>query len=243
MSSPGTDLENEEIRSMYDIETSKLGEKLVIIHRIIYVGCLKKETENGLSVAGQIQTDIANLRDKDDETLSGLMLMFTKHFIQILECSEKMIVNVARYLSSKNKSNLVQSAKFISILHDIPQRLFKVVHISALDIQDQNLNSYQPTESVLKLIIETVTQMLKLGSQIVKLPKAEIVKCLENLHGEHPELLPQQAVLNYFLQENNKTLMSMAHFVDLHDHPFDVTFESELVWPIAPRLYPNEFMS
>lgn len=243
MSSPTIDLENEDRRSLYDIEKSRLGEKVIVVHRIIFIGCLKKETEKRLSVAGKIQEDIANLRDKDDENLSGLMLMYTKHFIQILECSEKVYVAVARYLNSDCKPNLIEKAKIISISHDIPQRLFKVVHVSALDIQAQNLHSYQPTESVEKLIVDMVGQILKLGSQIVRLPKPEIVKCLENLHREHPDLLPQQAVLNYLLKEDDGSLISMKEFLALHDEPFDITFDSELVWPIEASLYPNNYMT
>lgn len=70
-----------------------------------------------------------------------------------------------------NYIDVLAVVNFLSIYAHIPFRFYSNWAFQTLDIQATDMDTYEPTESLEKVVIDILTQLLKLGTYISKQPK------------------------------------------------------------------------
>ncbi|XP_060063478.1 testis-expressed protein 47-like [Ylistrum balloti] len=214
-----------------------------LIHRFVYIAKLKQGIEDRTEIGNHYERFFKNLQNvhQSSEVVTGLLLVYMKHIVHIVETSTDLITETVRDLQSNidDSSGSFESSKILIISHDIPHRLYGQWSFRTLDIQAARIENYDSNESTDKIVIDLLTQLLKLGNHLAKTPKLNLKNLMDSLHERVPELLPQQGVLHYLCEDNDPCLIRPQDYLDMYDKPFDVVLDSEeLVWPLATRLFP-----
>jgi hypothetical protein len=216
-----------------------LGRK-VLLHRIVVIAELKHDN----------YTDIISHYEKifkdcqlmwQCEHASGLLLLFPRHCLHVLEGPLEIILELCRDLRI-NKHSLDQThivcSKILVISHDIPCRLYQSYFSRVVDIQAANIDLYEPTDGTEKAVVDILVQVLRLGMYINKHAKNAQKAALETIHEKASDLLPQQAVINYLLKNSITCIYTPDEYLLNYETPFDVCLASDLVWPLPVRMFP-----
>ncbi|XP_053386544.1 testis-expressed protein 47-like isoform X2 [Mercenaria mercenaria] len=213
-----------------------------LVHRIVYIGKLKENVEDRMEVGMHHDRLIKNLQNnyQHAEPITGLLLVYLKHLVHVVETSSDMIVEVIRDVvkTQKDENGFIEQAKILIVSHDISTRLYQQWNFRTLDIQAARMESYESSEGADKIIIDLLSQLLKLGSKLAIIPKIAFKSTLDSLHEKFPDLLPQQAHIHFLLEENDSTMILPEEYLEMYEKPFDVTLESEMVWPLPTKLFP-----
>ncbi|CAI9738562.1 Hypothetical predicted protein [Octopus vulgaris] len=233
-----SDLESR--RSLYDIERSRFGEGASLVHRLIYIGNIKNRSEEPSVVLSQLQEDILYLREKEGEIISGLLVMYQVQFFVVLESSEKYISALIQHLKSAIGGKLIKRVKLLVMSHDV-FRLFRQMHFCLLDIHSQNMEVFETLDTIEKLQVDLIQQILLLGAHLNQQHKGDFQRVLETMSTRNPALLPQQALIHYLLK-NEEEGLTIEQLIDMFTKPFDIVLQNDLVWPLQKYLYPNDYM-
>nr|XP_022317058.1 testis-expressed protein 47-like isoform X1 [Crassostrea virginica] len=228
-------------KSYFEILCMEGTEMKNLVHRVIIIGKLKEEADRN-EVGNYHEQLLKNLQNTNQtEPITGLLLVYMKHLVHVMECSADAIMATVRDLkqSKTSKTGLVENAKILVISHDIQNRLYQQWSFRQLDIVAARIESIDSNESTDKIVIDLVTQLLKLGNALAKTPKLNLKNVMDSLHEKLPDLLPQQAVLHYLMEDEDPCMITLEEYINLEEQPFDVVLESEeLVWPLPTRLFP-----
>ncbi|XP_078319800.1 testis-expressed protein 47-like isoform X3 [Crassostrea virginica] len=200
-----------------------------LVHRVIIIGKLKEEADRN-EVGNYHEQLLKNLQNTNQtEPITGLLLVYMKHLVHVMECSADAIMATVRDLkqSKTSKTGLVENAKILVISHDIQNRLYQQWSFRQLDIVAARIESLDSNESTDKVVIDLVTQLLKLGNALAKTPKLNLKNVMDSLHEKLPDLLPQQAVLHYLMEDEDPCMITLEEYINLEEQPFDVVLESE----------------
>uniref|UniRef100_A0A8C9S5N2 Uncharacterized protein n=1 Tax=Scleropages formosus TaxID=113540 RepID=A0A8C9S5N2_SCLFO len=128
-------------------------------------------------------------RSHQGEEITGLLLLYPSHMVHIVEVTVSSVYKV----NSKKKGHMNKIAtKFFKILsyarilvvsHDIPRRLFQQWTFKVLAPPARSPaggTEHEPTE---KLVADTLTQLMKLGSRLLETLKV-CSKPPSELHGD-----------------------------------------------------------
>jgi len=212
-----------------------------LIHRVFIISKIAEGVSNRLEVGNNFDAILKRFRnDYQTEPITGLMLIYMRHIVHVMECSADMILELARELVAmqSDKGGLLEKSKILVISHDIPQRQYQGWSFRTLDIVEPGLESYEATDSTENLTVDLLTQLLKLGNFLAKQPKLNLKSAMDSLHDKVPELLPQQAVVHFLLEDSDPCIMTPTEYVNIYEQPFDITLDSDLVWPLPTRLFP-----
>jgi len=212
-----------------------------LIHRVFMVSRLGDGVSNRAEVGQYYDHFLKQMRSEmQTEPITGLMLIYLKHVVHVLECSSDIILEVAKELTNQenNSEGMISNSKILVISHDINHRQYQAWGFRTLDIVEPGLESYEPTDSVENLVVDLLQQLLKLGSFLAKQPKLNLKNAMDSLHDKVPELLPQQAVVHFLLEDNNPCIMVPEEYVNIYQQPYDIVLDSDLVWPLPTRLFP-----
>lgn len=215
--------------------------KKSIIHRMVFVSKLTSENIDRNEVGNHYDKLLKNLQNvHQSEPITGLLLIYLKHLVHVIETSSDMLTKIAMDLqeSAENEDGYVCKTKILNISHDIPQRLYQQWSFRQLDIQAHRLEAYDPSESTDKLVVDLLTQLLKLGMFLVKQPKLNLKNIMDSLHEKVPELLPQQTVMHYLLGETDSCMMLPMEYLKIYNQPYDIVLDSEMTWPLPTKLFP-----
>ncbi|XP_053386548.1 testis-expressed protein 47-like isoform X3 [Mercenaria mercenaria] len=237
-------------------DKNRAASKKNLVHRIVYIGKLKENVEDRMEVGMHHDRLIKNLQNnyQHAEPITGLLLVYLKHLVHVVETSSDMIVEVIRDVvkTQKDENGFIEQAKILIVSHDISTRLYQQWNFRTLDIQAARMESYESSEGADKIIIDLLSQLLKLGSKLAIIPKIlpdgscflkeedliAFKSTLDSLHEKFPDLLPQQAHIHFLLEENDSTMILPEEYLEMYEKPFDVTLESEMVWPLPTKLFP-----
>ncbi|XP_061175446.1 testis-expressed protein 47-like isoform X3 [Saccostrea echinata] len=211
-----------------------------LVHRAIFIGKLKEGADR-TEVGSYHEQLLKNLQNTNQtEPITGLLLVYMKHIVHVMECSSDAIMAMVRDLkeSKSSEKGFLENAKILVISHDIQNRLYQQWSFRQLDIVAARLEAHDSNESTDKIVIDLVTQLLKLGNALAKTPKLNLKNVMDSLHEKLPDLLPQQGVLHYLMEDEDPCMISLEEYIELEEHPYDVVLESELVWPLPTRLFP-----
>ena len=153
----------------------------------------------------------------------------------------EMMRDCKKNMTSNN--GIFSEVKILVISHDIPERLYQNWMYKTLEIQSARLDSYDSSESTDKTVLDCLVQLLKLGNHLSKIPKGNFKNSFDQLHSKVPDLLPQQAMLHFLLEEDDGCMMTVKEYLDIYEQPYDIVLDSavmdqELVWPLPTRLFP-----
>ncbi|KAK7112772.1 testis-expressed protein 47-like isoform X2 [Littorina saxatilis] len=214
-----------------------------LIHRVFVLSKIEEGVSNRTEVGNRFDSFLKRMKnDYQTEPITGLMLIYMKHIVHVMECSADMITELARELVSLEEDHEIESllakSKILVISHDIPQRQYQGWCFRTLDIVEPGLEAYEATDTTENLTVDLLSQLLRLGSFLAKQPKLNLKSTMDSLHDKVPELLPQQAIVHFLLEDNDPCIMTPQEYVNIHDRPFDITLDSDLVWPLPTRLFP-----
>uniref|UniRef100_A0A0B6Z9H9 BLUF domain-containing protein n=1 Tax=Arion vulgaris TaxID=1028688 RepID=A0A0B6Z9H9_9EUPU len=169
-----------------------------------------------------------------------MMLIYLKYIVHVVETSSDMIMKIVQDLQmmEQDPDSYVAKSKILVISHDINIRLYSYWSFQTLDIIEHGIEAYDTHEPCENLIVDLLTQILKLGVYLFKQPKTSLRSAMETLHEKIPDLLPQQSIVNYLLEENDSSMITPDEFINMYKKPFDTSLESDMVWPIPARLFP-----
>ncbi|CAD5123570.1 DgyrCDS11905 [Dimorphilus gyrociliatus] len=111
-----------------------------------------------VTAANQLQT----------ETAHGLLLVYPEYCVHVVEASMEMILELLRDITNTTPENEYRTniAKLLSISRDIPYPLYQSWSYRSIDIVAQKIDEYEPSETEDKLVIDMLTQLLKLGKHL-----------------------------------------------------------------------------
>ncbi|XP_052820173.1 testis-expressed protein 47-like isoform X2 [Mya arenaria] len=229
-----------ETRCLLDGETS--GRMKNLVHRLVYIGKLRDNVGDRMDVGNHYEHLLKNLQNnfQHSEPMTGLLLVYLKHIVHVLETSSDMITEVMKDImhEQRTEDGFLEDAKILIISHDIPSRLYQQWNFRTLDIQAARMESYESSEGADRIILDMLGQLLKLGNKLAITPKVSFKTTLDQLHEKFPDLLPQQAHLHYLMEENDQVMISPDEYMSQRSRPFDITLESEMVWPLPTKLFP-----
>ncbi|XP_025103109.1 testis-expressed protein 47-like isoform X3 [Pomacea canaliculata] len=222
-------------------ERNRSLSKKNLIHRVFFISRLGESVINRTDVGNYYELFIKRLKnDFQTEPITGLMLIYMKYVVHVMESSADMILELAKEMAEEEKrpKGHFMKSKILIISHDITVRQYQSWNFRTLDIVEPGIEAYEPGESTENLVIELLTQLLRLGNFLAKQPKLNLKNAMDSLHDKVPELLPQQAVVHFLLEENDPCMMTPSEYVEMHTSPFDIILDSDLVWPLPTRLFP-----
>jgi len=216
--------------------------KKYLVHRLIYVSKIRGTNVDRNAVGGHSEQLMKKLQNDypGSEPITGLMLIYMKHIVHVVETSSDLILKIVEDLQrmEEDDDTHIEKSKILINSHDIQTRLFQQWIFRTLDIVEHGIEAYETNDSFENLIVEVITQILKLGVFFIKQPKLNLKNAMDTLHEKVPDLLPQQSLVHYLLEENDSAMMTTKDFISLYEKPFDTCLESDMAWPIPTRLFP-----
>ncbi|XP_061175444.1 testis-expressed protein 47-like isoform X2 [Saccostrea echinata] len=215
-------------KSFFEIVCLEGNEMKNLVHRAIFIGKLKEGADR-TEVGSYHEQLLKNLQNTNQtEPITGLLLVYMKHIVHVMECSSDAIMAMVRDLkeSKSSEKGFLENAKILVISHDIQNRLYQQWSFRQLDIVAARLEAHDSNESTDKIVIDLVTQLLKLGNALAKTPKLNLKNVMDSLHEKLPDLLPQQGVLHYLMEDEDPCMISLEEYIELEEHPYDVVLES-----------------
>ncbi|XP_052262709.1 testis-expressed protein 47-like isoform X2 [Dreissena polymorpha] len=146
-----------------------------LVHRLVYIGKLKLDLPDRQVVGTHYEKLLKNLQNNfQTEPMTGLLLVYLKHIVHILECSSDMVTQVMRDIVNFQRSSegFLAGAKILVISHDVPTRLYQGWDFRQLDIQAARMEAYESSEGADRIIIDILGQLLKLGNKLAITPKS-----------------------------------------------------------------------
>jgi len=216
--------------------------KKYLVHRLVYVSKIRGQNVDRNAVGAHYEGFMKKLQNDfpGSEPITGLMLIYMKHIVHVVETSSDIVLKLVDDLRKMEEedNSYIEKSKILIISHDISTRLYQQWIFRTLDIVEHGIEAFETNDTFENLIVELLTQLLKLGVFLIKQPKLNLKNAMDALHEKVPDLLPQQSVVHYLLEENDTSMMTPNDFMDLYEKPFDTFLESDMVWPIPTRLFP-----
>lgn len=102
-----------------------------------------------------------------------IIIIFYAFVYTFWQCSADAIMAVVRDMkeSKSSKKGFLENSKILVISHDIQNRLYQQWSFRQLDIVAARIESIDSNEPTEKVVIDLVTQLLKLGNALAKTPK------------------------------------------------------------------------
>lgn len=229
-------------QSLLDVieDKNRAMNKKTLLHRMVLIS---KMYHNNFAEIGQyyerMYKEIQN--QYQCEPVTGLLLLFPKHCIHVIEAGVEVLLEVVKDVKREEDAGTgnMEKSRIMIVSHDIPHRLFQHWSFRIIDIETPNVDLYEPTESPDKLVVDTLTQVLKLSNYIVRQQPKVMKNAADNLHEKVPELLPQQVVVGWLIENDFENItMPPQEYLDNYQKPFDVVLGGELLWPMPVRLFP-----
>uniref|UniRef100_A0ABM5FM69 Testis-expressed protein 47-like isoform X1 n=1 Tax=Pogona vitticeps TaxID=103695 RepID=A0ABM5FM69_9SAUR len=216
------------------------GEAKSFLHRLIFLAKISPDLADKRDLAQYWEELFVRLQryHYHAEEITGLLLLYPKYVVHILESSSDVLYSVLRDLRDMEQQQrvLVLDAKILVMSHNLPSRLFQQWNYKVLAMPERHQDYVLHTpheESVDALISECLTALLCLGKHLLKYPKSP--KNLPDAIVEKvPELIIPQDTLHYLLA--SEELLSPAQYLDLFDSPLNILMDSEITWPLLERL-------
>merc|ERR1712154_289100 len=120
--------------------------KKYLVHRLVYVSKIRGTNVDRNALGGyyenltkKLQTDFPG-----SEPITGLMLIYMKHVVHVVESSSDMIFKLVQDLQAMEgeDTSMVAKSKILSISHDVSQRLFQQWSYRQLDIVEHGIEAY-----------------------------------------------------------------------------------------------------
>ncbi|XP_029113508.1 testis-expressed protein 47 [Scleropages formosus] len=207
---------------------SPQDEMKFLLHRLVAIGSLSP----GLADKRELGAHFESLnqrvqRSHQGEEITGLLLLYPSHMVHIVECSSEALISVLQdlgeLLTRPSDSVMVVQARILVVSHDIPRRLFQQWTFKVLAPPARSPaggTEHEPTE---KLVADTLTQLMKLGSRLLETLKGSEA-AQEASVDQMPEVMLSQEVLGQLLERED--LLTPPQYLQTYHSPVDVLLDS-----------------
>ncbi|CAG5117651.1 unnamed protein product, partial [Candidula unifasciata] len=214
-----------------------------LVHRLVYISKIRSPQVDRSSLGNYYDQLMKKLQADypSSEPISGLMLIFLKHIAHVVETSSDMILRIVKDLwkMEQEENSYISKSKILIVSHDISfLRLYSYWSFRTLDIIEHGIEAYDTNETFENVIVDFLTQVLKLGVYLYKQPKLSLRGVMDSLHEKVPDCLPQQSIVHYLLEESDSSMITPEEFINIYEKPFDTSLESDMVWPVTTHLFP-----
>ncbi|BFZ17196.1 hypothetical protein BsWGS_20235 [Bradybaena similaris] len=230
--------------SLLDIieERCRTHNQKYLIHRLVYISKIRSPQVDRTSLGNYYDQLIKKLQNDypASEPISGLMLIYLKHIVHVIETSSDMILKIVKDLwkMEQEENSYISKSKILIVSHDVNNRLYSYWSFRTLDVIEHGIEAFDTNESFENVIVDFLTQLLKLGVYLYKQPKLSLRHAMDSLHEKVPDYLPQQSIVHYLLEENDSSMVTPEEFINMYEKPFDTSLESDMVWPVPTHLFP-----
>ncbi|XP_078520956.1 testis-expressed protein 47-like isoform X2 [Lissotriton helveticus] len=192
-----------------------------ILHRLFYVADKSEARIDYRDLSGYHDRLFHNIvKTHLGEAISGLLLIYPMTIVHILESSIDVLYCVLQDLVEMQKRN--------SIL--FPQWYFRIISLP-VRYMEESLEG-QSMESV---VMDSLTQLLKLSVFFSKTARIGSKGPGENLHDVAPQLLLREATVSYLCA--SKEWLTPDQFLAQYNKPVQISAASDDVWPIPGHVY------
>ncbi|XP_074867360.1 testis-expressed protein 47-like isoform X3 [Carettochelys insculpta] len=220
-------------------EKRRLQFKKFLLHRLFFVAKLSQRADRQ-EVTGYHERLFQNiLKYHLGEPVSGLLLLYPRCILHILESSSGTLYHILHDLASLQKQGscaLLQEIKILVVSHNIPTRLFLQWYVTRVTLPVTYLEDVTQSQSAEEVVTECLTLLLKLGTYLSKTFKVSSKGLGDNLHTLVPELLIPAEIIEYLCKATE--FMSPEAFLKMYNNPLQPAMASETVWPTPCHLYP-----
>ncbi|KAG8309023.1 uncharacterized protein LOC124353876 isoform X1 [Homalodisca vitripennis] len=234
------DLPNLSLLDILIENLKKVGRKSYL-HRVVYVFDYHKLNIDGLEVSLQevLQNMIAIVSEGSDEPITGLLLLYDKYGVNMIEGSEESIFRHFQELAdSPVISQCVPRIKILLSVTHIAQRILNRWSIFCAQpqtlLEKLDISSVEETSRRIKMIVVKLNNLwnyLRLHS--VGMSR---VIMMEQLSDRMTTNLPEFARLEFVL--STPALKNLRDFVETHRTVQQPRLYQELVWPPQKEFIP-----
>ncbi|XP_078274515.1 testis-expressed protein 47-like [Rhinoraja longicauda] len=212
--------------------------KKFLLHRLVYISAFDPERTTRKQIAEYYETLFQKLHAQYQEMpMMGLLLMYSNHYVHLLESSIDMLYSVIRDLATpQTEDGVAQSDMRILVMsHNIPDRLYRQWLQRPINMPVTLIMDTSEIEPVEKLVPECLVLLLKLGNFILQNPKKTITKPNLSVSDEVRHLIIKENTIKHLCGSSD--LMSPKKFLELYEKSTHVALGSEIVWPTPLHLF------
>ncbi|XP_036036122.1 testis-expressed protein 47 [Onychomys torridus] len=217
-------------------EKNRLQLKKFLLHRMFLVGYVQANLEKKEISEYYEKLFQSILKNHLGEAVTGLLLIYSKTFLHILETSNGTLFRILLdYVAheKEDKEYMIQNVKIIVASHNIPTRLFMQWHVSVIKVPVLYLEDVTQSQSLAEVTTDFLSMTHKLALHLFKTVKVGTKGPGDNLHQVAPDLLLPEQTIEYLCKAEE--FMDPATFLNMYNRPIHITLDSEIVWPAPSR--------
>ncbi|XP_043087182.1 testis-expressed protein 47 isoform X2 [Puntigrus tetrazona] len=205
------------------MEKHRTGRKKFLLHRLTVIGRLSCAAADRRTVADHYESLTLGLqRTRSGEDVSGLLLLYPRHALLVIECSTEALLSVLQDLRHmEENSGPVLEPRILLVSHDLPSRLFQRWSYKLLDESDSRRTLVSEEQSPEKVLSDTLHQVLRLGQHLFN--KTHLTTVIPDEALKDASLPPQAAVSRLLRME---ALLSPARYISAYHSPLHQRLDS-----------------
>lgn len=210
-----------------------------ILHRLFYVADKSEARIDFRDLTGYHDRLFHSIvKTHLGEAISGLLLIYPRTIVHILESSTDALYCVLQDLVEMQKRSptpLLKNAKVLIMSHNIPGRLFPQWYFRIINLPVRYMEDSLEGQSMESVVMDSLAQLLKLAAFFSKTAKIGSKGPGENLHDVAPQLLLREATVSYLCASNE--WLTPDQFLAQYNKPVQISAASDDVWPIPGHIY------
>ena len=178
--------------------------------------------------------DLFDLAATEDETCTGLVLVYPTACVVVLEAEQSILWDVLRRLHSSELDNSpVNEFAILSSSEEISKRVFNMPYSTFLNEASAPAVLIEDSEKLIATATAANLSILKLGEELRSLPGDEAQNLLANLRSSMTTFPTQETFKAIIGAEDTS---SVDEFLEFFGKPVDISLDSEVVWPAPEAL-------
>ncbi|XP_058649263.1 testis-expressed protein 47 isoform X5 [Onychostoma macrolepis] len=199
-----------------------------LLHRLTVIGRLSCEAADRRTVGDHLERLMVSLQRRSaGEDVTGLLLIYPRHTLLVIECSTEALLSVLQDLRHmEENSGPILEPRVLLVSHDLPSRLFQRWNYKLLDESDSQRTLVSDEQSPEKLLSDTLHQILRLGHHLFN--KTHLITGSKVIPDEvlkdASDAVPPQAAVSRLLQM--EALLSPARYISTYHSPLHQRLDS-----------------
>ncbi|XP_051769645.1 testis-expressed protein 47 isoform X1 [Ctenopharyngodon idella] len=222
------------------MENRRTGRKKFLLHRLIVVGRLSGALADRTTVGDHFERlNISVQRSRPGEDVTGVLLLYPEHVLNVIECSTEALLSVLqdlRHMEENLHSGLILEPRILLASHDLHSRLFQQWNYKLLSESDGRRTVVSEDQSPEELVNETLRQVLRLGRHLFnateQMTGSKVIP--DEVLKDAADVIPPQAAVCRLVQM--EALLSPARYLSTYHSPLHQLLDSESVWPAVEHL-------
>ncbi|XP_006635508.3 testis-expressed protein 47-like isoform X1 [Lepisosteus oculatus] len=227
----------EERVSLYMLleDSQRAVKKKYLLHRLIFIAYISPELADKRDLGAHYEQLYQKLQQfYQGDGVTGLLLIYPSYVVHTIESSSDVLFSVLRDLRNMEEHRtLIVDPKILVMSHDIPNRLFQQWSYKVLKLPARTLVDKSHREPTEKLVSESLTLLLRLGTYLLRTPKSSKTPP-DSILDKVPELIIPQDTIGDLLEREE--LLSSQKYLETYDSPLNIVMDSERVWPPSEHL-------